>query len=470
MAFSATLPGCLSTAEAAPPLSSAAQGTHEHQSQWDVASVGEDALLEVVKQMEAGISSTLQGVSNAVPDIVDGSEHSEEEAALARELVKEVWEVVDVNFLDARERGFDRDRWRQLRDEALAQPLRTRSAAHRAIRTMLARGLSDPYTRFMTPQEFESMRRFDVTGVGLNLSSSAEYVRKLQRSLPRGRSEADDGVWVLGLIQGSAAESAGIQQGDEILAIDGVSSSGRSAFEVSSAIQGDKGSGPTVRVTVAKRDGDVRTVELRRPQQSKYEAGGGTVVTTDLRTEDGRRVGYMGLRSFTARAQAEVARSVRDLEDRGAQELVLDLRDNRGGLVTGGVEVARLFLDPGATVVITKGPPTRPDDRVTAAGPPLSQVPLTLLVNEHTASASEILAGALHDNCRAVLVGSRTYGKGLIQSVYELSDTSGLVITVGKYLTPAGINIDTNGIEPDFDRMPSAEAREDALNACRLRR
>ena len=110
----------------------------------------------------------------------------------------------------------------------------------------------------------------------------------------------------------------------------------------------------------------------------------------------------------------------------------------------------------------TAAPPTAP-------GPALTSAPLAVLVDGHTASASEILAGAVQDNCRGVLVGERTYGKGLIQSVYELGDGSGLVLTVGKYLTPAGRDIDLEGIEPDFKAQPSAEAAEAALSACRLR-
>lgn len=103
-----------------------------------------------------------------------------------------------------------------------------------------------------------------------------------------------------------------------------------------------------------------------------------------------------------------------------------------------------------------------------AVGPAATLAPLTVLVDSHTASASEILAGALRDNCRAVLAGSRTYGKGLIQSVYELSDGSGLVVTVGKYLTPAGTDIDLTGIEPQFGSPPPLARAEAALNACRL--
>lgn len=132
-----------------------------------------------------------------------------------------------------------------------------------------------------------------------------------------------------------------------------------------------------------------------------------------------------------------------------------------------GLEVARLFLADKVPIVLTQS-------KAMAADPPkagltaTTQLPLTVLVNEHTASASEILAGALKDNCRGVLVGKRTYGKGLIQSVYELSDSSGLVITVGKYLTPRGVDIDRFGIAPDFGSLPAPDQAADTLNACRL--
>jgi C-terminal peptidase prc len=147
--------------------------------------------------------------------------------------------------------------------------------------------------------------------------------------------------------------------------------------------------------------------------------------------------------------------------------LVLDLRDNRGGLVSEGLEVARLFLGGGAPIVLTQSR-AMSADVPRAAGPPLSSAPLAVLVDDHTASASEILAGALKDNCRAVLVGKQTYGKGLIQSVYELSNGSGLVVTVGRYLTPARVDIAREGIKPNFKSMPSAEQAERELEACRI--
>jgi len=450
----------------ADPASMLETSEHRWRREADLASQGEDKLLEVVKQIEAWTDGVVQEAADLLP-AAQGS--SAESAELARELVKEVWEVVDQNFLDARDAGFDRDRWQQLRDDALARPLRNQAAAHSAIRDMLARGLSDPYTRFISPQDFEGMKKYDVTGVGLNLGSREEFVRKVRRDATRGRNEKDEGVWVLGLLKDSQAEVAGIEQGDEILAVDDARVANLTPFQVSSSIQGDERSASTVKITFAKAGNRalVHTVSVPRTKQGS-SAATANPVTSELRKEGDASVGYVRVASFTARAQAEVASSLQNLASRGAEEIVLDLRDNRGGLVTSGVEVARLFLDKGATVVVTKGPPTRPDDRITAPGPPLTTMPLTVLVNEHTASASEILAGALKDNCRAVLVGSQTYGKGLIQSVYELSDSSGIVITVGKYVTPGGFDIDRNGIKPSFPRKPSRQAHDESLKACRV--
>lgn len=123
-------------------------------------------------------------------------------------------------------------------------------------------------------------------------------------------------------------------------------------------------------------------------------------------------------------------------------------------------------ITAGARVVITEGRQASNGNAIMATGTPLTRIPLTILVNQHTASSSEILAGALKDNCRATLVGDRTYGKGLIQSVYELSDRSGLVLTVARYKTPAMVDIDREGIQPDFRQMPEPEVAAARLKAC----
>jgi len=286
----------------------------------------------------------------------------------------------------------------------------------------------------------------------------------------------DAGIFVVGLSRGSPADDAGLEQGDQITAVDGAPVGPRSPFQVAAALAGPDGAAgdgapggggdappPDAVVSVRKADGRTLQATLSRPRRDLPSP-----VSYRLASRRGARVATIRLSSFNARAQRDVAAAIAVAAAGGAEELELDLRGNRGGLVSEGLEMARLFLGGGAPIVLAQS-------RVMAAappradGPPLTTLPLTVLVDGQTASASEILAGALRDNCRALLVGGgRTYGKGLIQSVYELSDSSGLVVTVGKYLTPAGVDIDRSGIAPDFREAPRASAAAAALRACRV--
>jgi C-terminal processing protease CtpA/Prc len=515
--------------------------------------------------------------------------------ANGRELLREVWEVVDAAYLDARGAGFDRDAWRAARDRALAAPPgryadSSGAAARRAAAGMLARAVRDPYTRLIPPEEFAAMARYDVTGVGLNLGTAEEYVRKTGRALPArvfgggggeglgaaatgATTEAvaaapattapatppppgTGGVWVVGLSKGSAADVAGVRQGDEVVAVDGArldsggalaaalggpaaaaaSSSSPpqqqqiSPFQASALIAGDllpDGRSAddvpasqwqsSVRLTLRDDAGTERTLELpRRARQAlaspvtyrleeRRRAAGGNLLASLLPSSSASsatgenadekqqqqqprkpaatiKVGVVAVSSFNARAQRDVASAAASLRAQGAEALELDLRGNRGGLVSEGLEVARLFVGGGAPLVVTQGAAMAAEPPRASAGPaPFgdggggggggNSLPLTVLVDGHTASASEIVAGALRDNCRAVLVGpGRTYGKGLIQSVYELSakNAGGIALTVGKYVTPRGVDIDREGLKPDFTRWPVAQEKaEEVLRACR---
>lgn len=446
-------------------------GTSQVSDALDIASATEDQMLGIVRSLETQMDSAWTALRSATPLGAPSASdpNANAQQAAARELINEVYEVVDRNFSDARSAGFDPEKWRQARDAALSRPIPDAAAAHSAVRRMLGQ-LKDPYSRFITPEEFSAMAKYDVSGVGLNLGSLSDLRAKtgLEPSIA-----SEEGVWVVGLIRGSAAEVAGMRQGDELLAANGDSVAGQSPFSVASSLQDPSEASSstkesavqdssTIAVRVRHLDGSTEDLTLARsskpptpsPVVSKLESG---------------RVGYIKLSSFNARAQRDVAQAVRELQSSGAQRLVLDLRGNRGGLVSEGVEVARLFLDDGAVVVRTKGARARANEPLTAPGPALTTQPLAVLVDSHTASASEILAGALQDNCRGVLVGRRTYGKGLIQSVYELGDGSGLVLTVGKYLTPAGTDIDLDGIVPDFGAMPGGNVADEAIAACRLK-
>ncbi|KXZ42218.1 hypothetical protein GPECTOR_180g254 [Gonium pectorale] len=465
----------------------------------ELASETEDRLLEAARQVEARLEGVLGALAGGVTGMAEAGQEADRATAAAHSLIREVWEVVDGNYLDARSTGFDRQRWAQLRDAALAVPYRDTAAGYRAVRDLLARGLSDPYCRFIGPAELDAMKKYDVSGVGLNLGTANEFVVKTGNDLPAPRDPSSgEGVYVVGVSKGSPADVAGIRQGDELLAVQGESLAETTPFRAAGLISGaveeppsDSGGeegrsgggggkegrrkgGPAaeeVRVVVRHAGGSEEELVLVRPTRRVPSAVSTSLARSPVSLPGGGRgeelVGTVRLAAFNARAQSDVAAAIRQLEAAGASRLVLDLRDNRGGLVTEGLEVARLFLDGDAPIVVTARRDA-PPDTPRAPGPALTSAPLLVLVNGHTASASEIVAGALHDNCRAVLAGSRTYGKGLIQSVYELSDGSGLVITVGKYMTPAGNDIDRYGIKPDYSSVPSAVQYDSTVAACKL--
>lgn len=358
-----------------------------------------------------------------------------EKRAITNEgIVEEAWLVVNENFLDARHHTWSAEAWLKKKEEALSRPIQTRSTAHDIIRRMLAT-LDDPYTRFLTPSEFTKLARYDMSGIGINFKevSNEDGVTKLK---------------VLGIILGGPAHSAGVKQGDEILSVNGKSVEGMTSSDVASLIQGPKET--FVSLEVKHGDcGDTQNVIIERQQ----------VVRTPVfyrleKDENGNEdMGYIRLKEFNALARRDLTTAMRRLKDAGASHLVLDLRDNPGGLVQVTYTVGR-DLDLQKSII--------------AESPALITMPLMVLVNGRTASASEIVAAALHDNCRAILVGERTFGKGLIQSVYELDDGSAVVVTVGKYVTPSHVDIDGNGIEPDFHNRPGLVEAKQTLSQCRV--
>ncbi|XP_024376786.1 carboxyl-terminal-processing peptidase 1, chloroplastic isoform X2 [Physcomitrium patens] len=360
-------------------------------------------------------------------------------------IVEEVWQVVNENFLDARHNAWTADDWQKKKQSALKNPIQSRMAAYRAIRTMLS-SLDDRYTRFLTLDQFSQLSKYDVTGIGLNIGESTT-------------TTGEPNLKVLGIVLGSPAQLVGIRQGDEILEVAGNSVIGKTAFEAASLIQGPKGTKirhgqcGTPEVFEVERQQDVRSpvyYRLERIQDSNELSG------------------YIHLKEFNARAKRDIVTAIKRMQDAGASSFVLDLRDNPGGLVQAGIEIAKLFLNEGETVIETVGRDANNTKRVIASHSPVIDSPLTILVNDHTASASEIVAAALHDNCRAVLVGQRTFGKGLIQAVYELSDGSGVVLTVGKYVTPKHLDIDGAGIEPDYKQPPGLNEGLKKLGQCKL--
>ena len=273
----------------------------------------------------------------------------------------------------------------------LAKSYGSSKEAYESIRGMLA-SLDDPYTRFLDPREFKEMQidtSGELSGVGIQLSLDKETKNLV----------------VVSPIDGSPASRAGVQPKDVITAIDGKSTKGMSTEDAVKLIRGQAGTSVTLTL---QRKGQSLQVPLTRERIELH------AVDHQINTSpDGVKVGYIRLRQFNATATKDMRLAVKDLEEKGAQGYVLDLRSNPGGLLMASVEIARQWLNEG-TIVSTK---TRDgiQDVKRANGRALTAKPLVVLVNEGSASASEILSGALQDNQRAVLVGQKTFGKGLVQ-------------------------------------------------------
>jgi carboxyl-terminal processing protease len=243
----------------------------------------------------------------------------------------------------------------------------------------------------------------------------------------------DSGITVIATLPGTPAERAGIESGDRIVRIDGVSTSGLTADEAVKAMRG--AAGTTVHVTV-ERPGLTATIPfaLRRAEID--------VNAVQYALMLGDSVGYVDLTVFSSSAAAEVAHAVDSLRAKGARAIVLDLRGDPGGLLDQGIGVADLFLDQGKSIVSTRGrTPDQTRSYTDRAPQRYAGMPLVVLTDSGTASASEIVAGALQDHDRALLVGTTTYGKGSAQQVFHL-DEGALKLTTARWYTPSGRSID----------------------------
>ena len=352
-----------------------------------------------------------------------------------KEVIDQTWQIVFRDYLDINGK-YKPEQWRSLRRDVLAKSYGSSKEAYEAIRGMLG-SLDDPYTRFLDPREFKEMQidtSGELSGVGIQLSLDKETKNLV----------------VVSPIEGSPASRAGVQPKDVIVAIDGKSTKGMSTEDAVKLIRGQAGTSVTLTL---KRKAQTLEVPLTRERIELH------AVDHQINTSaDGVKVGYIRLKQFNATATKDMRQAVKDLEEKGAQGYVLDLRSNPGGLLMASVEIARQWLNEG-TIVSTK---TRDgiQDVKRANGRALTTKPMVVLVNEGSASASEILSGALQDNNRAVLVGQKTFGKGLVQSVRGLSDGSGMTVTIAKYLTPSGRDIHKHGIDPDVTaKMTELEAQ-----------
>jgi carboxyl-terminal processing protease len=352
-----------------------------------------------------------------------------------KEVMDQAWQIVFRDYLDTTGQ-YTEDRWRKLRRDVLAKSYGNPKDAYEAIRGMLAT-LDDPYTRFLDPREFKEMQidtSGELSGVGIQLS------------LDKDTKE----LVVVSPIEGSPASRAGVQPRDVIVSIDGRSTKGMSTEDAVKLIRGKAGTSVKL---VLRRKGQNLDMPLTRELIELH------AVNHQINTApDGTRVGYIRLKQFNANASKDMRAALRDLEASGVQGYILDLRSNPGGLLMASIDIARQWLNEGVIVSTKTRDGIQKVDKAT--GRALTDKPLVVLVNEGSASASEILSGALQDNKRAVLVGQKTFGKGLVQSVRGLSDGSGMTVTIAKYLTPDNRDIHKHGIDPDVQaKMGEEEAR-----------
>ncbi len=342
-----------------------------------------------------------------------------------QKLILQSWRIVNQAYLDT---TFNDQNWWSLRQKYLRRRLDNRDQTYDAIREMLAT-LDDPFTRLLEPEQYRSLQvntSGELSGVGLQINIDDES----------GQLE------VVTPISGSPADAAGIKPRDRILEIDGQSTAQLSLEEAASQMRGRTGT--EVTLTILRP-----ATQEQKPYTLVRDRIALNPVYAQLDTESAPDpIGYVRLAQFSANATAEMQDAIADLQDRGAKAFILDLRNNPGGLLQAGVEIARLWLND-STIVYTvnrQGVLGSFDAKHQA----LTEAPLVVLVNQGTASASEILAGALQDNGRAQLIGDRTFGKGLIQSLFELPDDAGLAVTVAKYETPDHRDINKQGIAPDY--------------------
>src|SRR5919202_477601 len=357
-----------------------------------------------------------------------------------KELVDEVWQIIDRQYVDG---TFNQQDWRAVRTDYLNRTYTNQEEAYTAIREMLKK-LGDPYTRFMNPEEFKNMQidtSGELTGVGIQLAQD-EKTKKLTGIAP---------------IEDTPAFKAGVLAKDIITKIDGKTTKGMDVNDAVKLIRGQEGTSVKLTVERSKKQFDYQLTRTKiEIHPVRYES----------KNSQAGKVGYIRLNQFSANAAQEMRNAIKALEKQQVTGYILDLRSNPGGLLQASVEIARMWIDEGGIVsTVNRQGET---DREVANNRALTEKPLVVLVDGGSPRPSKILPGALKDKKRATLVGTQTFGKGLVQSVRGLGDGSGLAVTIAKYLTPSDRDINKLGIDPDI-KIELSDAQRKSLQQDRAK-
>ncbi len=339
-------------------------------------------------------------------------------------IYEKVWDLINDDFYDGSFNGQDWSRWKHKYDGKL----KNSEDAHKAVETMLA-SLGDRYTRFLDRDAFDDERSqidAQICGIGVQIGTNKE--RK---------------IVIISPIEDTPAYKAGVKAGDELVEIDSKATEGFTVDDAAKKIRGPINT--DVELTLVRKGANKDNPQRLILKITRAEIPLKAVQTTQMLNND---IGYIRLSSFISqKADREVAESIAKLPS--AKALILDLRDNPGGLLNNAIAISNMFLKNGVVVSTVDRDGYKKSEATT--GHPLCELPIALLINKGSASASEITSGALKDNGRAVLVGEKTFGKGLVQGINRLEDGSGVNITIARYLTPNDTDINKKGIQPDVE-------------------
>lgn len=337
------------------------------------------------------------------------------------ELYDNVWRLVNMKFVDQTNNHQDWQKWRHKYDKYI----KTNEDAYVAINTMVA-SLNDPYTKFLDPREFAeetSSIKGSLKGIGIQIGVK------------------DGKLMVIAPIEDTPAERAGLLADDEILEIDGVSTKGITVDKAADKIRGKEGT--QVTLLIKRKDMEPKSYTITRAEIEVKSISQKTPF--DMKVPD--NISYIRLSSFISRNAASEFRAILE-QGQDKKGIIVDLRSNPGGLLSNAIYISDMFLD-GGTIVSTVDRDGYKETSRASRGV-VTKKPVVVIINKGSASASEIFSGAMKDNQRAIIVGEQSFGKGLVQEINKLPYESGVNITIQKYLTPNGTDINKKGITPDI--------------------
>ena len=357
-------------------------------------------------------------------------------AATPAEMYDDVWKIVNKKYYDPTNNSQDWNKWRY----RYQNKLKTKEDAYVAIETMLT-SLNDPYTRFLDPKEF---------------SEETQSIKGSLKGIGTQIGLRDGELVIIAPLEDSPAERAGLLADDRILEINGESTKGISIDAAADKIRGEKGTTVTLLIqrkgvpnkiySVVRDEIEVKSVSCKPPFET-------TKIPGDIQ--------YIRLSSFISKNAAGEIESIMN-NSSGMKGFIIDLRSNPGGLLTNAIYISDMLLRGGVIVSTVDR-----DSYKTTTRARMQQVtdkPIVVLINKGSASANEILSGALKDNHRATIVGEQSFGKGLVQEINKLPDEAGMNITIQRYLTPSGSDIHKKGITPDVVvelTQENADAKDD---------